>query len=63
MNKDKQLSHATADCGRGKIRHNALAALVTSKLYRRQVVSAAKGKGAYKRKDKHKGRESYLIAA
>lgn len=53
----------SADAGRGKIRHNHLAALVTSKLYKQQVVTAGKGKGAYKRKEKHKGRESYLIAA
>ncbi|WP_415888193.1 alternative ribosome rescue factor ArfA [Neptuniibacter sp. SY11_33] len=51
------------DTGRGKIKQNHLAALVTSKIFKSQVVKAKKGKGAYKRKDKHKGRESYLIAA
>ena len=40
-----------------------MAALVTSKLYKQQVVSAKKGKGSYQRKQKHKGQESYLIAA
>ncbi|WP_415901168.1 alternative ribosome rescue factor ArfA [Neptuniibacter sp. QD29_5] len=51
------------DTGRGKIKQNHLAALVTSKVFKSQVVKAKKGKGTYKRKDKHKGRESYLIAA
>nr|WP_274054940.1 ribosome alternative rescue factor ArfA [Thalassomonas haliotis] len=51
------------DTGRGVIRDNFLAALVTSKVYRQQVVKAKKGKGAYQRKGKHKGRESYLMAA
>jgi len=53
------------DTGRGTVKDNFLAAVVTSKVYRAQVVKAKKGKGAYQRKDKHrsKGRESYLIAA
>ena len=51
------------DTGRGVIRDNFLAALVTSKVYRQQVVKAKKGKGAYQRKEKHRGRESYLMAA
>ena len=55
----------SVETGRGIIKDNFLAALVTSRAYRSQVVKAKKGKGAYQRKDKHlgKGRESYLIAA
>ena len=51
------------DIGRGVIKDNCLAALVTSKMFKTQVVKAKKGKGSFKRKEKHKGRESYLIAA
>lgn len=51
------------DTGRGVIKDNYLAALVTSKVFRTQVVKAKKGKGSFNRKEKHKGRESYLIAA
>jgi len=60
---DAKSSVHQVDIGKGKIKKNHLAALVTSKVFRSQVVSAKKGKGTYKRKDKHKGRESYLIAA
>jgi|GEM_PF-831002 len=60
-------ANGATDTGRGQINDNFLAALVTSKAYRAQVVKARKGKGAYQRKDKHKGnnsgRESCLIAA
>ena len=52
-----------ADLGRGKINDNFLAALVTSKLYKMQVVKAKKGKGSYQRKVKNLRRESYLMAA
>lgn len=51
------------DLGRGKIKDNFLAALVTSKMYKMQVVKAKKGKGSYQRKAKNVRRESYLIAA
>lgn len=51
------------DTGRGTVQHNAMAALVTSRVFRSQVVKARKGKGSYQRKEKHKGRESCLIAA
>ncbi len=58
------------ETGRGQVKHNHLAALVTSKVYRQQIVKAKKGKGAYARKDKNnrkftcsKGQEPYLIAA
>jgi alternative ribosome-rescue factor len=51
------------DLGRGKIKDNFLGALVTSKLYKMQVVQAKKGKGSYQRKAKNIRQESYLIAA
>ncbi|WP_158967190.1 ribosome alternative rescue factor ArfA [Paraglaciecola sp. L3A3] len=51
------------DLGRGIIKDNFLAALVTSKLYKVQVVKAKKGKGSYQRKAKNIRQESYLIAA
>lgn len=53
----------TSDIGRGTIQDNFLAALVTSKQYKMQVVKAKKGKGSYQRKNKHLRRESYLMAA
>jgi len=62
MNQSKSQSYAI-DSGRGKIKDNFLAALVTSKVYKVQVVKAKKGKGAYQRKAKHNGQESYLMAA
>ncbi|GAA59013.1 alternative ribosome-rescue factor [Pseudoalteromonas sp. BSi20652] len=37
--------------------------MVTSKLFKPQVVKAKKGKGSFKRSNKHSGQESYLIAA
>ncbi|NMM41664.1 alternative ribosome rescue factor ArfA [Pseudoalteromonas arctica] len=61
--KEKAVNKSAVDAGRGVIKHNALAALVTSKVFKPQVVKAKKGKGAYKRNNKHTGRESYLIAA
>ena len=51
------------DIGRGTINDNFLAALVTSKQYKMQVVKAKKGKGSYQRKAKNLRRESYLMAA
>jgi alternative ribosome-rescue factor len=54
---------SSTELGRGEIKDNFLAALVTSKVYKLQVVKSKKGKGSYQRKDKHKGREPYLIAA
>lgn len=51
------------ELGRGQIKGNFLAALVTSKVYKMQVVKAKKGKGSYQRKAKNVRRESYLIAA
>jgi len=51
------------DLGRGKIKDNFLAALVTSKMYKMQVVKAKKGKGSYQRKTKNLRRESYLMMA
>ena len=67
MNKQKKslakADKSDADLGRGKIKENFLAALVTSKLYKMQVVQAKKGKGSYQRKAKNIRQESYLIAA
>ena len=51
------------ELGRGKITGSFLAALVTSKVYKMQVVKAKKGKGSYQRKAKNVRGESYLIAA
>jgi alternative ribosome-rescue factor len=67
MGKQKKMS-AKADMnetemGRGTINDNFLAALVTSKVYKMQVVQAKKGKGSYQRKAKNVRQESYLIAA
>lgn len=68
--KSKQLKSTVneTDLGRGEIKDNFLAALVTSKIYKMQVVKAKKGKGSYQRKAKFSGvkhgkGESYLIAA
>lgn len=49
--------------GRGKIRDNALKAVVTSPLFRQRVEKAKKGKGSFNRKMKHKGKEPYSKAA
>ena len=56
-------THSNVDTGRGQINSNALAALVTSKIFKQQVVPSKKGKGSFNRKVKHSGRESYPIAA
>jgi alternative ribosome-rescue factor len=67
MSKQKKSSvkanMSETDLGRGKIQDNFLAALVTSKLYKIQVVKAKKGKGSYQRKAKNLRRKSYLMAA
>ena len=67
MSKQKKMSAEAVingtELGRGKIKNNFLAAIVTSKLYKMQVVKAKKGKGSYQRKAKNVRRESYLIAA
>jgi alternative ribosome-rescue factor len=55
-------SMSETDIGRGQIKDNFLAALVTSKLYKMQIVQAKKGKGSYQRKAKNIRQESYLIA-
>ena len=43
--KAKAVNKSAVDTGRGVIKHNALAALVTSKVFKPQVVKAKKGKG------------------
>ncbi|AWB59231.1 alternative ribosome rescue factor ArfA [Colwellia sp. Arc7-D] len=57
-----QKNQGGCELGRGVIKDNFLAAVVTSKLFKQQVIIAKKGKGAYQRTQKHKGQESYLIA-
>jgi alternative ribosome-rescue factor len=52
-----------SELGRGVIKDNFLKALVTSKVYKMQIVKAKKGKGSYQRKAKNIKGESYLIAA
>ena len=51
------------DLARGTINHSAMAALVTSKIFSMRVEKAKKGKGSFKRKAKHSGKECYQIAA
>ncbi|TEW49576.1 alternative ribosome-rescue factor A [Psychromonas sp. RZ5] len=51
------------DIARGTINHSALGALVTSKVFKLRVEKAKKGKGSFKRKAKHSGKECYQIAA
>ena len=69
MNKQKKSLIKTStktnqvELGRGIIKDNFLAALVTSKCFKMQVVKAKKGKGSYQRKAKNLRRESYLMAA
>lgn len=65
-NQKKSVTKVTTnktELGRGKINDNFLAALVTSKVYKMQIVKAKKGKGSYQRKAKNVRRESYLMAA
>lgn len=62
-NSSAKAGMSETDLGRGKIKDNFLAALVTSKLYKMQVVQSKKGKGSYQRKPKNIRQESYLIAA
>ena len=57
------VNKSETELGRGKITSNFLAALVTSKVYKMQVVKAKKGKGSYQRKAKNVRGESYLMAA
>ncbi|MBA6231251.1 MULTISPECIES: alternative ribosome rescue factor ArfA [unclassified Colwellia] len=57
------LKNMATDIGRGQIKDNFFAAIVTSKVYKLQVVQAKKGKGSFKRSSKHQGREPYLINA
>lgn len=59
----KKINSEGVDMGRGLIKDNYLAAAVTSKLYQSKVIAAKKGKGSFKRHNKHKGEDSYLIAA
>jgi alternative ribosome-rescue factor len=58
-----KVNKSETEIGRGQIKGNFLAALVTSKVYKMQVVKAKKGKGSYQRKAKNVRLESYLMAA
>ncbi len=51
------------EVGRGKVKDNALKAVVTSQLFKVRVEKAKKGKGSFSRKMKHKGKEPYSKAA
>ncbi|WP_295895387.1 alternative ribosome-rescue factor A [uncultured Vibrio sp.] len=51
------------EMGRGEVKDNALKAMVTSKLFKAKVEQAKKGKGSYRRSNKHKGQEPYSKAA
>lgn len=48
------------DHGRGKVKHSAMAALVTSKVYQSTTEKPKKGKGSFKRQAKHKSLEFRL---
>lgn len=48
------------DHGRGTIRDNHMAALVTSPIFRSKTEKPGKGKGSFKRNSKHKSREFRL---
>ena len=50
-------SKSQIDHGRGQVKDNAMAALVTSKVFRPKSVKPSKGKGSFKRQAKHKGRD------
>lgn len=53
----------STELGRGTIKHSAMGALVTSKVFSMRVEKAKKGKGSFNRKAKHSGKECYHIAA
>jgi len=65
MKNKKVKNTSKIEIGRGIIKDNFLAAVVTSPLYKQQIIIAKKGKGSYQRKNKFskKNQESYLIAA
>ena len=56
-------SQKQTDLARGTINHSALGALVTSKIFSMRVEKAKKGKGSFKRKMKHSGKECYQMVA
>lgn len=60
MAKKKQAS-VVHDIGRGDIQDNAMAALVTSKLFKSRVETPKKGKGSYSRKGQGRGLVPYQI--
>jgi alternative ribosome-rescue factor len=60
--KKHQENYSGCELGRGVIKDNFLAAVVRSRLYKQQIVTAKKGKGTYQRTQKHKRQEPYLMA-
>ena len=62
MRKERSLQHEL-EVGRGEIKDNALKAVVTSELFKVRVEKAKKGKGSFRRKMKHRGKEPYSKAA
>lgn len=50
----------STDHGRGEVKHSAMAALVTSKVYQSTTEKPKKGKGSFKRQAKHKSRDLRL---
>ncbi|SQI35167.1 Alternative ribosome-rescue factor A [Leminorella richardii] len=44
---------------KGKIQHNALEALLHDPLFHQRVEKAAKGKGSYRRRDKHTAKSGW----
>ncbi|MGR5366925.1 alternative ribosome-rescue factor A [Photobacterium damselae] len=59
MTKKAEQQNLAHDHGRGEIKGNALAALVTSRLFRCKSEKAKKGRGSYSRRAKHIGKEPY----
>ncbi len=49
--------HQETEFVRGEIKDNALKAVVKSPLFQMRVVRAKKGKGSFRRKMKHKGKD------
>jgi len=62
VNVGEDMQQKKTEIGRGTINHNALSALVTSKVFKIRVEKAKKGKGSFQRKAKYTSKESYQIA-
>ena len=55
--KKKSMTMTEHEHGRGEIKDDAMAALVTSNLFRPKQETPEKGKGSYKRKPKHRNED------